>query len=106
MADKSHAPLGENGAELRAQIDSLRREVTTIADVVGEIAGPAARKRVARTAKELGKQARSALSDAEDYVGHSSDVLQDAMRERPLESALLAFGAGILVAKLFLSKHD
>jgi len=105
MADKSHALLGEDG-ELRAQIEGLRRDISAIAGVVGDIAGPAARKRVAAAARELGKETGSALSDAEDYVGETAGAVEDAIRERPVQSALLAFGVGILVAKLFLSKRN
>jgi ElaB/YqjD/DUF883 family membrane-anchored ribosome-binding protein len=99
MADKS-----SDATEMHAQIEALRKEIVAIAGIVGEIAGPAARKRALRTAKQLRKQAEGAISDAEDYVDDSTEAIEDAIREHPMQSALLAFGAGILVGKLFLGK--
>jgi ElaB/YqjD/DUF883 family membrane-anchored ribosome-binding protein len=98
MAEKS------DGTDVQAQIESLRKEIIAVAGIVGEIAGPAARKRAMRTAKQLRKQAEGALSDAEDYVDDSTEAIEDAIREHPMQSALLAFGAGILVGKLFLGR--
>jgi ElaB/YqjD/DUF883 family membrane-anchored ribosome-binding protein len=98
MAEKS------DGTDVQAQIESLRKEIIAVAGIVGEIAGPAARKRAMRTAKQLRKQAEGALSDAEDYVEDSTEAIEDTIREHPMQSALLAFGAGILVGKLFLGR--
>jgi len=98
MAEKS------DGTDVHAQIEGLRKEIIAIAGIVGEIAGPAARKRAMRTAKQLRKQADGAISDAEEYVEESAEAIEDAIREHPMQSALLAFGAGILVGKLFLGR--
>jgi len=93
-----------DGADVHAQIEGLRKEIIAIAGIVGEMAGPAARKRAMRTAKQLRKQAEGAVSDAEEYVEESTEAIEDAIREHPMQSALLAFGAGILVGKLFLGR--
>jgi ElaB/YqjD/DUF883 family membrane-anchored ribosome-binding protein len=61
---------------------------------------------VAAAAKGLGQHADSALSDAEDYIGETADAVEDAIRERPMQTALLAFGMGILVGKLFLGRRS
>ena len=103
MADKAHG-AHDVGSDLERQMDTLREELAAIAGVVGEIAGPAARKRLRRQAKKLGGQAQSALSDAEDQVKDTGEAIQDAIRERPVQSALLAFGLGIALAKLFLDR--
>ena len=98
MADRTE------GADVQVQIEGLRKEIIAIAGIVGEMAGPAARKRAMRTAKQLRKQAEGALSDAEEYVDESAEAIEDAIREHPMQSALLAFGAGILVGRLFLGR--
>ena len=101
MADKAQ----DNGLDLGRQIDTLRNEVAAVAGVVDEFAGPAARKRIRRRMKKLGDRAQTALSDAEDRVGETSAAIQDRIRERPLQTTLLAFGLGIAFAKLFLSRN-
>jgi len=100
MADKSN----DNGLDLGHQIETLRDEVAAVAGVVDEFAGPAARKRMRRQVKKLGDRTQNALADAEHQVHGTGAAIQDRIRERPLQSALLAFGLGIAFSKLFLGR--
>jgi hypothetical protein len=100
MADRSN----DNGLDLGHQIETRRDEVAAVAGVVDEFASPAARKRMRRKMKTLGDRAQHALVDAEHRVDDASATIQDRIRERPVQSALLAFGLGIAFSKLFLGR--
>lgn len=93
-----------NGAssDLGAQIESLRSEMATIAGVVSQLTSAAGRKRIERKTRKIGKAAQTTLSDTEKYVNDSAQALQDTMRERPVQSALIAFGLGVLIGRLVL----
>ena len=103
MATKTrHTSHNGASSDLGTQIDTLRSEVATIAGVVSQLTSAAGRKRVERTAKKLGKAARTTLADTDKYVSGSAEAIQETMRERPLQSALIAFGLGVLLGRLLL----
>jgi ElaB/YqjD/DUF883 family membrane-anchored ribosome-binding protein len=109
MAAKAHQGRHNgNGSpnELSTQIDSLRGEIATVAGVVSQLASAAGRRRLERKAKRLGKQAEKRAGEAQDFIQGSVETINDMVRERPMQSALVAFGLGVLVGRLFLGGRD
>ena len=72
--------------------------------MIASISNTAARKRMRRQVKKLGDRAQNALADAEHQVHGTGAAIEDRIRERPLQSALLALGLGIAFSKLFLGR--
>jgi ElaB/YqjD/DUF883 family membrane-anchored ribosome-binding protein len=95
-----------SASELSSQIDNLRGEIATVAGVVSQLASAAGRRRLERKAKRLGKQAEKRVSEAQHALEGSVETIDDMIRERPMQSALLAFGLGVLVGRLFLGGRD
>jgi ElaB/YqjD/DUF883 family membrane-anchored ribosome-binding protein len=103
MAAKTHQGRHNGSAtELSTQIANLRGEIATVAGVVSQLASAAGRRRLERKAKRLSKDAQAHVSDAEHFIEGSAEAINDTIRERPWQSALVAFGLGVLVGRLFL----
>jgi ElaB/YqjD/DUF883 family membrane-anchored ribosome-binding protein len=91
---KSNTQNVANDAKTAAR--TIGREVEDAADDVGHT--------VRDVAHRAGQEARRVYQTAKDEFGHATDAVADQIRERPVQSTLLALGVGMLVGA-FLSRR-
>lgn len=93
MSDTMAAGASRN--DLSSDLNALKKDLASLRDDLASMAstiGHEAKNRAVAARDSVQESVQSSLSSAENCV-----------RERPLTSVLVAFGAGVLIAKL-LSK--
>jgi ElaB/YqjD/DUF883 family membrane-anchored ribosome-binding protein len=99
MASDSET-LKQDMAELRASLDRLSKDVASISQSLAQ----ELKSRATGKADDLRDRARAVADDVSAKGKESAEALEKTVRERPLQSLLIAFGAGLLLAHL-LRKH-
>lgn len=82
--------------DLKSAISTLTKDLQNTADDRGQRLGAAAREKL----DEFGRSASGVARKAADRGRESAEYAAETIRERPLQSLLVAFGAGLLLAKL------
>ena len=81
--------------DLKASVSALIGDLKKSADARGASAAESARAKL----DSLGQSASDMARAAADRGRHTAEAA-DTVRDRPLQSVLIAFGAGLLLAKL------
>lgn len=82
--------------DLKASVSALIGDLKKSADARGTSAAESARAKL----DSLGQSASDMARAAADRGRHTAEAAADTVRDRPLQSVLIAFGAGLLLAKL------
>jgi ElaB/YqjD/DUF883 family membrane-anchored ribosome-binding protein len=99
MATESET-LRKDVQELRAAMEQLTKDVSTISQSLAkDLKG-----RASETADGLRDSARSAAHQIGEKGRESTETMEQTVRERPFQSLLVAFGAGLLLSQ-FLRRH-
>lgn len=98
--------MADNASDIRTDLDRLKTELGKLRQDFGGLAEAAldlgkdsagsAKEKLEAGVAELKKAAAAAKAKG----GEAVEVAQDYVKERPLTSVLVAFGAGLLIAKL------
>lgn len=83
--------------ELRASIDRLTKDVASLTHSLGDVL----KSRAGQTADGIGEGFKTAAGEICDKSKHSKEAVEHTIRERPFQSLLVAFGTGLLIARLF-----
>lgn len=82
--------------ELRESLDKLTKDVSAIgASLADEV-----KTRAGRTADSVREGARNAAGEIGAKGKQTVDTVENTVRERPLQSVMVAFGVGLLLAQL------
>lgn len=87
-------------AELRANLDKLTEDVAKISHSMASVIKSSA----GRAANNVSDGVRTAVEEIKEKGKDSKDAIENTIQERPFQSLLVAFGAGLLIAQLF-RKH-
>lgn len=102
-ASEAQANLEEEMAKLRADLGRLRDDVGALTRALGSTVASAARSQGARVrtmVDDARSGAESILEDLEERGRAGVAAVEHQIEERPLTSILVAFGVGVLIAKL------
>ena len=99
MASESES-LKKDIEELRAILDKLGKDVSSISHSLAEDL----KTRASRTADDIRDGARTVAGEIGEKGKESVEVIEKTVRDRPFQSLLVAFGAGLLLAQ-FLRKR-
>lgn len=95
MASESET-LRKDVEELRTSLDRLNKDVGALSQsLMKEV-----KERASRTADDLRSNAQSIASEIGVRGRESAEAVEKTVREHPLQSLLIAFGAGMLLAQL------
>ena len=86
-----------NMAELRASIDRLTKDVASLSHSLANIL----KSRAGQAADGISEGVKTAVGEISEKSKDSKDAIEQTIRERPFQSLLAAFGAGLLIAQLF-----
>lgn len=90
MADKS-SKTAEELAELKAEVERLTKALDEAKAAIAESTAPEEEAQSAfETAEEIGERVQEGLTDLQKQIG-----------EHPVPSALIAFGIGFLLGRVF-----
>lgn len=95
MASDSET-LKKDIAELRASIETLTRDVTSMSQSMSD----GLKERASRTADSVRNGARNAANEIGVKGRQSAEAVENTVRDKPLQSLVVAFGAGLLLAQL------
>jgi ElaB/YqjD/DUF883 family membrane-anchored ribosome-binding protein len=100
----AETPKGKAGPDdLQAQLDALKSEIAALVAALrqdGLKAAEAFAAQAGKTAGEAGQEARAALEDIRAEAARIEAGLEAQVREKPLQSMLMAFGLGLFVSVL------
>ncbi len=96
MTDKEKAAAETDVAQLIADVQSLKRDLASLA----EHSGSAVRSTASDTANALGTEAQRLYKDAAAQGRRQVKALSDQVEEQPLLSILIAFGIGFLGGRI------
>lgn len=100
----AESPKGKTGTEdLQAQLDALRAELAALAATLqadGKKMAEALKDRAEELSDEAKVKARAALHDIRAETDRLEERLEAQVREKPLQSLLMAFGLGLIVSVL------
>lgn len=82
--------------ELRAEVETLQDDLFAVTDTLRRLASGAGQRRLARI--------REASALAGRQVAEASATAERAIADRPLTSAVIAFGIGFLLSRLLFSR--
>jgi ElaB/YqjD/DUF883 family membrane-anchored ribosome-binding protein len=103
----AESPKGKTGTEdLQAQLDALRAELAALAGSLqadGKKMAEALKDRAEGLSEEAKVRARAALHDIRAETDRLEDRLEAQVRDKPLQSILMAFGLGLIVS-IFLRR--
>ena len=88
---------------LKAEINKLREDIASLASAVLGAAGDTlddARDKVDGKAREAGDEFRGKINEGLDHGKQFMDDLDTRVARNPVGSVLVAFGVGLLIAKL------
>jgi ElaB/YqjD/DUF883 family membrane-anchored ribosome-binding protein len=88
--------LSKDVEELRAAIDKLTSDVSAI----GKSVAGDARASASQKASEMSDAAKQKAAEIGEKGQAAKGAVEDTVRDRPLQSVALAFGAGMLLAGL------
>ena len=97
MNDKTDSP---DTADLDAQFRAIRDDITTLTRLlreIGESKAGQARDAALAEAAELLERSRSALDDGRLKARQATASVEDYIKEKPVQSALIALGVGFFV---------
>lgn len=95
MATESDT-LRKDMADLRASLDKLSKDVSALSQSVADDM----KSRAGQTAEALRDSARNLADDIGTKGKESAELVEKTVRERPFQSLIAAFGAGLLLAQL------
>lgn len=84
-------------AELRANLDKLTEDVAKISHSMASIV----KTRAGRATDDIREGVKTAADEISEKGKDSKDAIEKTIQERPFQSLLAAFGAGLLIAQLF-----
>lgn len=100
----SQTPEGKAGEDdLQAQLDALKADIAALAALLqGEGRGlaEALAAKAAEMSGEAAQRTREALGDIGAETARIEERIETRVREKPLQSVLLAFGLGLFVSVL------
>jgi ElaB/YqjD/DUF883 family membrane-anchored ribosome-binding protein len=100
----AETPKGKTGSDdLQAQLDALRSEIASLAASLqadGKKMAGAIKDRAEGLTEEAKVRARATLKDIQTETDRIEDKIEAQVREKPLQSVLLAFGLGLVVSVL------
>jgi ElaB/YqjD/DUF883 family membrane-anchored ribosome-binding protein len=100
----AETPKGKTGGDdLQAQLDALKAEIAALAETLqtdGKRMAEALKDRAEGLSDEAVARARAALKDIKAETDRLEDKLEAQVREKPLQSLLMAFGLGLVVSIL------
>lgn len=94
-------PKGKD--DLQAQLDALRAEIAALAATLqsdGRKLADSLKERAGDMSEEAVAKARATLKDIKAETDRMEDKLEAQVREKPLQSVLIAFGLGLVVSIL------
>lgn len=99
MADtaKTTGAGGTASADVQAEFDALRRDISKLSDAVSRLVGESTGEVRDRT-RERAQQAATAAQQAASAAGTK---VSDFVEEKPTTSLLIAFGIGLLFGSFF-----
>lgn len=86
--------------ELRASFDRLTKDVASLSHSLADVL----KSRAGQAADGIREGVKTAADEISEKSKDSKEAVEQTIRERPLQSLLAAFGAGLLIAQLF-RKH-
>jgi ElaB/YqjD/DUF883 family membrane-anchored ribosome-binding protein len=99
--------LGEEFDSLKAGVDALRKEISSLVGSLGDAAtdevatrGGRARAAVGRMTDRAGEVWDDATNEASRRGREGAAAVEHRIEERPFISVLVAFGIGVVVGKL------
>lgn len=95
--------LEDEMAKIRADLSQLRDDVSQLTRALGNSISDVARNQKARVRSMVGDAragAESLIDDLEERGRAGVAAVEHQIEERPLTSILVAFGVGVLIAKL------
>ncbi len=90
--------------ELEAEIAALRQDISAIAATLGNIAKTRtdeAKAEVRRARSKAMAKSEEAIDAVQENFGHAEDEIKTMIREKPLQSVLVAAGIGYILSKIF-----
>ncbi|WP_167853522.1 DUF883 family protein [Roseovarius aestuariivivens] len=93
--------VGRDDVEKQFQV--IREDITTLSKLlreIGEAKAGEAREAALAEANELLERSRSALDDGRLKAKAATETIEDHIRTKPLQSAMIALGVGFLVGVL------
>jgi len=84
-------------AALRASIERLTKDVASLSHALTDVL----KSRAGQAADDIRDGVRTATGEIGDKAKDTKDAVEHTIRERPFQSLLAAFGAGLLIAQLF-----
>ena len=100
----TEAPKGKTGTDdLQTQLDALRAELASLATSLqadGRKMAGALKDRAEELTEEAKVRARATLRDISRETDRLEDKIEAQVRDKPLQSLMLAFGLGLVVSVL------
>ncbi len=100
----AETPKGKAGGDdLQGQLDALRAEIAALAATLqtdGKRMADALKDKAEGLSDEAVARARAALKDIKAETDRLEDRLEAQVREKPIQSLLMAFGLGLIVSIL------
>lgn len=86
--------------DLEQQLHVIREDISTLAALmkeIGESKAGEARDKALAEASDLLERSRKSLDHARTSAMHTKETVEDYIAEKPLQSALIALGVGVLL---------
>ena len=90
---------GQSGSDfqtLKSDFQTLREDVMRM---MGDVSGKATHK-VKEVASDLAHSGQNVLGTAKEKGGELAHTIETQVKDRPLMSVLIAFGAGLLISRM------
>lgn len=106
MAETNTAKASGNRSgveDLQHDLDDLKKAIQSLAKDVGDIAADAtgqAKNGAAAKAAEIGERVAKLGADVRGRGEQATHATQSYIRDNPIQSVLIAFGAGVLISRL------
>mgnify|MGYP003629014190 CR=1 FL=1 len=95
MASESDT-LKKDVEELRSALEKLTKDVSSVSKSLAE----EMKARAGRTADDVAESARNVAGEISAKGRETAEAVEDTVRNRPFQSVMVAFGAGLLLAQL------
>lgn len=93
----------DSAKDLDAEIAALREDIAAITSTLGNIAKSRtseARSEVERAGRKAVAKGEEALETAQQNFEHAEDEFKTMIRDKPIQSVLVAAGVGYLLSKV------